>query len=144
MSGSFESMRWNACVHRLDLGLYSHPKVRTHVNSKGKKTRLPQTPLPPPPKKKQTKTKQKPTTTKNKNKTKQTNLSSEEDRTYGAASTGQRVQHTSSELFRPLLKLVKTGGFPLSSFSWTGLLACKGVDLPPSAFPAMLNLQSAE
>ena len=42
MSGSFESVRWNACVHRLDLGLYSHPKeilgngVRTHVNSKGK------------------------------------------------------------------------------------------------------------
>ena len=38
MSGSFESMRWNACVHTLDLGLYSHPKeflgngVRTHVN----------------------------------------------------------------------------------------------------------------
>ena len=37
-----ESARWNACVHRLDLGLYSHPKefggngVRTHVNSKGK------------------------------------------------------------------------------------------------------------
>ena len=25
-SGSFESVRWNACVHRLDLGLYSHPK----------------------------------------------------------------------------------------------------------------------
>ena len=41
-SGSFESERWNACVHRLDLGLYSHPKeflesgVRTHVNCKGK------------------------------------------------------------------------------------------------------------
>ena len=40
--GSFESMWWNACAHRLDLGLYSHPKefwrngVRTHVNSKGK------------------------------------------------------------------------------------------------------------
>ena len=35
-------MRWNACVHRLDLGLYSHPKeflgngVRTHVNAKAK------------------------------------------------------------------------------------------------------------
>ena len=35
-------MRWNACVHRLDLGLYSHLKefwgngVWTHVNSKGK------------------------------------------------------------------------------------------------------------
>ena len=41
-SGSFESVRWNACVHRLDLGLHSHPKefwgngVWTHVNSKGK------------------------------------------------------------------------------------------------------------
>ena len=42
MSGSFESTQWNVCVHRLDLGLHSHPKefwgngVRTHVNSKGK------------------------------------------------------------------------------------------------------------
>ena len=42
MSGSFESVGWNACVHRLDLGLYSHPKevlgngARTHVHSKGK------------------------------------------------------------------------------------------------------------
>ena len=41
-SGSFESVRWNACVHSLDLGLYSHPKeflgngVWTHVYSKGK------------------------------------------------------------------------------------------------------------
>ena len=41
MSGSFESVRWNARVHRLDVGLYSHPKefwgngVRTNVNSKG-------------------------------------------------------------------------------------------------------------
>ena len=40
ISGSFESVRWNACVHRLDLGLYSYPKeflgngVRTHVDSK--------------------------------------------------------------------------------------------------------------
>ena len=35
--GSFESVRWNACVHRPDLILYSHPiefleiGVRTHV-----------------------------------------------------------------------------------------------------------------
>ena len=41
MSGSFQSVRQNACVHRLDLGLYSQPKdvlgngVRTHVNPKG-------------------------------------------------------------------------------------------------------------
>ena len=26
MLGSFESLRWNTCVHRLDLGLHSHPK----------------------------------------------------------------------------------------------------------------------
>ena len=26
MSGSLESALWNACVHRLDLGLCSHPK----------------------------------------------------------------------------------------------------------------------
>ena len=25
MSVSFESVRWNACVYKLDLGLYSHP-----------------------------------------------------------------------------------------------------------------------
>ena len=42
MSGSFESVRWNACVHTLHLSLYSHPNefwangVRTHVNSKEK------------------------------------------------------------------------------------------------------------
>ena len=42
MSGSFESVRWNACVHRLDLDLYFHQTelwghwFRTHVNSKGK------------------------------------------------------------------------------------------------------------
>ena len=43
ISESFESVRWSACAHRLDLGLYSHQKegflgngVRTHVNSKGK------------------------------------------------------------------------------------------------------------
>ena len=42
MSGSFESVQWNACVQRLELGLCSHLKefggngFRTHVNSKGK------------------------------------------------------------------------------------------------------------
>ena len=41
-SRSFESMQWNVCVHRLDLGLYSQPKefwgneVRSHANFKGK------------------------------------------------------------------------------------------------------------
>ena len=37
----FESMRWNACVHRLDLSLHSHRTVlengvRNRVNSNGK------------------------------------------------------------------------------------------------------------
>ena len=42
MSGSFESVQWKECVHRLHLGLYSHQKkvlgngVRTCVNCKGK------------------------------------------------------------------------------------------------------------
>ena len=42
MLGSFESVQWNVWAHRLDLGLYPHPKefrgngVRTHVNSKRK------------------------------------------------------------------------------------------------------------
>ena len=43
VSGSLESIRWNACVHRLDLSLYCHQKkvlgngVRTHLKSKGDK-----------------------------------------------------------------------------------------------------------
>ena len=48
MSGSLESVRWNACVHRLDLDLCSQSKeflengVRTHVDSKGKKSTPPE------------------------------------------------------------------------------------------------------
>ena len=48
MSGSFESVWWNACVHRQDLGLYSHPKsffgngVRTHGKLPGKPPPLPE------------------------------------------------------------------------------------------------------
>ena len=42
MSESVGSVRWNGCVHRLDLGFFAHPKefwgdgVKTHVTSKGK------------------------------------------------------------------------------------------------------------
>ena len=42
MSGSFESVRWNTCVRKLGLGLYSDPRefwgngVRTHANFKEK------------------------------------------------------------------------------------------------------------
>ena len=42
MSEFLESVRWTACVHRLDLGLFSHPQefsgngVRNHVKSRGK------------------------------------------------------------------------------------------------------------
>ena len=69
----------NACMHRLDPGLYSHPKefweneVRTHVYSKGK--------IPTIGEKKSSQKRIEPTTTLHK---------------------GQRAQHTTNELFRPL------------------------------------------
>ena len=35
MLGSLESVQWNACLQRLDLGLYSHPKrVFRELNQK--------------------------------------------------------------------------------------------------------------
>ena len=46
MSESFGSVPVNACVHRLDLGLHSHPQefwgngIRTDVSSKGKKNSI--------------------------------------------------------------------------------------------------------
>ena len=78
-------MRWNACVHRLDLGLYSHPKefwgneVRTHFNSKGK--------IPSTGKKNSPQRRIEPTT---------------------LHPAGQRAQHTTNELFRPLGHVFKT------------------------------------
>ena len=47
MSGSFQSVRWNACVHRLDPGLYSHPKSCWGMKSEpmltqGEKSSLPE------------------------------------------------------------------------------------------------------
>ena len=33
MSGSFETVQWNGCVHRLDLGMYSAPKECTGMES---------------------------------------------------------------------------------------------------------------
>ena len=33
MPGSFESVQWNACVHRLDLGLYSYLKEFSGMES---------------------------------------------------------------------------------------------------------------
>ena len=80
-SGSFEPMRRNPCVHRLDLGLYSHPKefwgngVRTHVNSRGK------SPL-----------------SKKKKKKKKSPPRRIESTTLHQA--GQRAQNTTNELFR--------------------------------------------
>ena len=78
MSGSFESVRWNACVHRLDLGLYSHPKeffvcngVTAHGNSKGKNLLYRKT------------------------------FSSEEDRTHDTASSRAASPTHYNELFRP-------------------------------------------
>ena len=44
MSGSFEYMRWNACVHRLDLGLYSH--LKEGMESEPMLTPIEKSPLP--------------------------------------------------------------------------------------------------
>ena len=46
MSGSFESMRLNDCVHRLDLGLYSHPKEFEGMESEPMLTPREKSPLP--------------------------------------------------------------------------------------------------
>ena len=40
MSGSFESMRWNACVHRLHLGLYS----QSHLSFGGMESEVDENP----------------------------------------------------------------------------------------------------
>ena len=42
----FESVRWNACVHRLDLGLYSHPKEFGRIESEPMLTQREKSPLP--------------------------------------------------------------------------------------------------
>ena len=46
MSGSFESVRWNACVHKLDLGLYSHLKEFGGMDSEPMSTPKEKSPLP--------------------------------------------------------------------------------------------------
>ena len=75
MSGSLESVRWNASVQRLDFGLFSHSNefggVRTHVNSKGK---IPSTGKNSPQRRIEPKT---------------------------LHQAGQRAQDTTNELFRP-------------------------------------------
>ena len=60
MSGSFESVRWNACMHRLDLGLYS--QVFLEMESEPMLTPREKSPLPE-------------------------NFSPEEDQTHDAASS---------------------------------------------------------
>ena len=46
MSGSFESMGWNACVLRLDFGLYSHPEEFYRMESEPMLTPSEKSPLP--------------------------------------------------------------------------------------------------
>ena len=46
MSGSFDSVQWNACVHRSDLGLYSHPKEFQGMEPVPKLTPREKSPLP--------------------------------------------------------------------------------------------------
>ena len=114
MSGSFESVRWNAWVDRLDLGLYSHPKefwgnrVRTHANSNGP------TPLP-------------------------SIGSSEEDRTYDAASrrTASPPHYwlsysNPSHLFHDNVTISYSlrGGVTVSHLFHTGVIICSLSPVP--------------
>ena len=46
MSGSFESVWWNACVHRLNLSLYSHPKEFWGMESEPMLTPRKKSPVP--------------------------------------------------------------------------------------------------
>ena len=46
MSGSFESVRWNACVHRLDFALNSYPKELWGMQSESMSTPRAKSPLP--------------------------------------------------------------------------------------------------
>ena len=46
MSGSLESVPWNACVHRLDLGLYSYLKSFGGIVSETKLTAREKSPVP--------------------------------------------------------------------------------------------------
>ena len=46
MSESCESVRWNACVHRLDLGLYSDPKEFLEMELEPMLTPREKSPLP--------------------------------------------------------------------------------------------------
>ena len=46
MSGSFESVRWNECVHRLDLSLFSHLKEFGGMESEAMLTPREKSPLP--------------------------------------------------------------------------------------------------
>ena len=62
MSGSLEWMQWNACVHRLDLGLCSHQKEVWGMDSEPMLTPREDSPL-------------------------QEKFSSEEDQTHNAASS---------------------------------------------------------
>ena len=105
MSGSFEYMQWNACVHTLDLILYS-PKeflgnrVRTDVKSKGKNS-LYGNNFPP--------RRIKPTT---------------------LHQAGQQAQHTTNELFQPQNH---KSNFPQNHTCGSQQLSLKAVALCSSA-----------
>ena len=96
MSGSFEFEQWNACVHRLDLGLYSHLKelwwkrARNHVKSNWK---IPST------------------------------RGSEEVRSAMLHHTGQWAQYTTNRAILPPLPLLSQSNTPIPMFNskwfWT-------------------------
>ena len=85
MSGSFESVRWKACVHRLYLGLYSHSKEFWGMDSEPMSTPREKSPLPE-------------------------KFSQEEDRTHDAASSRTASsRHYQRAILAQIFKLKQAG-----------------------------------
>ena len=107
-------MWWNACVHRLELGLYSHLKefwengVRTQVNSKGK---IPSTAKNSPQRRIE------PTT---------------------LHQVGQRAQQTTNKLFRPLDPGVDSR-LRCGDFSWLSHTSNLNILTPVATLPGTWN-----
>ena len=105
-------MQWNACVHRLDLGLYFHPKefwgngVKTHVKSPLPEKKSPQRRI--------------------------------EATTLHQA--GQRAQHTPNELFRPHHRLMILRGMKVNQSAI--VQAYSPPSYCPSPYPSPLSIFS--
>ena len=87
MSGSFVSVLWRACKHRLDLGLYCHPKEFRGMETEPMLTPREKSPLP------------------------EKNIPPEEDRTHYAAPSNTFLRKSIQLNYLPCVKFF---GLPIS------------------------------